>query len=87
MARPGGVLLPSGVGFLPFQVGVGEEGMRREGGRKGGPTPSQVLIQLGKGGVLLPMGVGLLLARLSHWPAEPPLLLYIRGQGGTSRHN
>ena len=26
-------------------------------------SPSQVLIQLGKGGVLLPVGVGLLLAR------------------------
>ena len=34
-----------------------------------------------KGGVLLPVGVGLLLARLSPWPAEPPLLLYILGQG------
>ena len=32
-----------------------------------------------KGGVLLPPGVGLLLARLSPWPAETPLLLYIRG--------
>ena len=36
-----------------------------------------------KGGVLLPVGGGLLLARPS-WPAAPsPLLLYIRGQGGT----
>ena len=34
-------------------------------------------------GVLLPVGVGLLLVRPS-WPdASPPLLLYIRGQGGT----
>ena len=39
-----------------------------------------------KGGVLLPVGVGLLLGRLSLRPAEPPLHLYIRGQGGTSRH-
>ena len=42
MARPGGVLLPPGVGFLPFQVvGVGdkegEEG--REGRRGRHPSP------------------------------------------------
>ena len=53
----------------PFHVGVGEE---REGERGGGapffsstPSPSQVLIKLGKGGVLLPVGVGLLPACLS----------------------
>ena len=44
------------------------------------PTPTR------KGGVLLPVGVGLPpLARLSPWPAASPLLLYIRGQGGTPR--
>ena len=42
------------------------------------PTPTR------KGGVLLPVGVGLPpMARLSPWPAASPLLLDIRGQGGT----
>ena len=42
------------------------------------PTPTR------KGGVLLTVGVGLPpMARLSPWPAASPLLLYIRGQGGT----
>ena len=63
MARPGGVLLPPGVGFPPFQVvGVGV----KEGGRKqmerererGAAPPS--LVQFG-----LPMGGG----------APPPGLL------------
>ena len=58
----------------------------REGGRTlpsfsfpfPSPTPTR------KGGVLLPVGVGLPpMARLSSWPAASPLLLYIRGQGGT----
>ena len=45
------------------------------------PTPTR------KEGVLLPVGVGLPLARpLLGRPPPPPLLLYIRGQGGTSRH-
>ena len=37
MARPGGVLLPPGVGFLPFQVvGVGDkEGEEGREGRRG----------------------------------------------------
>ena len=48
MARPRGVLLPLGVGFPPFQVGVGEEGRRREGGRKGGRPP--FLVQFGPKG-------------------------------------
>src|SRR3954466_2800801 len=36
-------------------------------------------------GVLLPVGVGLLLARLLLAGSPSPLILYIRGQGGTSR--
>ena len=36
-----------------------------------------------KGGVLLPVGVGLLMARLLLAGHTSPLLLYIRGQGGT----
>ena len=40
MARPGGVLLPPGVGFPPSLVGLGEnEGGEREEG-KGGAAPS-----------------------------------------------
>ena len=35
-----------------------------------------------RGGVLLPVGVGLLLARLSPWPAEPPLAPLYTGAGG-----
>ena len=51
MARPGGVLLPAGVGFLPFQVvGVGdkegEEKRRKEGAQ---PLPL-VQFRLGLGG-------------------------------------
>ena len=46
------------------------------------PTSFPLLV-----GVLLLLGGGLLLARPS-WPADPlPWLLYIRGQGGTSRNN
>ena len=44
------------------------------------PTPTR------KGGVLLPVGKESRtppMARLSPWPAASPLLLYIRGQGGT----
>ena len=36
-----------------------------------------------KGGVLLPVRVGLLLARPLPGRTSSPLLLYIRGQGGT----
>ena len=40
MTRPGGVLLPPGVGFPPSLVGLGEkEGGEREEG-KGGAAPS-----------------------------------------------
>ena len=63
----------------------------------GGPAPLSFLppsssfplpLQIGKGGVLLPVGVGLPFGVPPPWPAAPsPLLLYIRGQGGTSRHN
>ena len=42
---------------------------------------SRILFQLGKG------GVGLLLVRPLPGRPHPPLLVYIRGQGGTSRHN
>ena len=41
------------------------------------PSPFPSPIPTRKGGVLPP------LARLSPWPAASPLLLYIRGQGGT----
>ena len=49
MARPGGFLLPPGVGFPPSLVGLGE----KEGGEKGkergaGPHP----IRIGLGGAL-----------------------------------
>ena len=48
MARPGGVLLPPGVGFPPFLVGLGEmEGGEREEG-KGGAAP--LLVQFGPEG-------------------------------------
>ena len=43
--RPGGVLLPPGVGLPPFLVGLGEGGKRRERGRKGGAAP--LLVQFG----------------------------------------
>ena len=45
------------------------------------PTPTR------KGGVLLPVGVGLPPWRALLLGRPPPLLLYIQGQGGTSRHN
>ena len=45
-------------------------------------SPLPLLVQHGKkGGVLLPVGVGLLLARLSPWPAEPPLAPLYTGAG------
>ena len=47
MVLPGGVLLPPGVGFPPFQVvGVGEkEGEER--GKEGGSAPHPIRIGLG----------------------------------------
>ena len=49
--------------------------------------PRGILFQLGLGGgVLLPVGVGLLLRPPPGRPPPPPWILYIRGQGGTSRH-
>ena len=48
-------------------------------------SPSQVLIQLGKGGVLLPVGVGHLPARLFPWPAAPPVTPLYTGAGGTPK--
>ena len=63
MARPGGVLLPPGVGFPPSLVGLGEkEGGEREEG-KGGCPPHPIWIRLG--------GV------TSTWP-PPPLSHYGR---------
>ena len=59
MARPGGVLLPPGVGFLPSLVGVGEEGKEEEERRKGGVHPPN-LLQFGllpKGGAPAPCGL------------------------------
>ena len=48
IARPGGVLLPPGVGFPPSLVGLGEkEGGEREEG-KGAPPP--FLVQFGPEG-------------------------------------
>ena len=50
MARPGGVLLPLGVGFPPSLVGLGEkEGGEREEG-KGGDAPHAFLVQFGPEG-------------------------------------
>ena len=50
MARPGGVLLPPGVGFPPSLVGLGEkEGGEREEGKGGIPHP----IRIGLGGCTL----------------------------------
>ena len=52
------------------------------------PFLPPLLLGQRKEGVLLPVGVGLPLARpLLGRPPPPPLLLYIRGQGDTSRHN
>ena len=38
-APKGGVLLPPGVGLLPFLFGEGEGRKRKEGGRNGGAVP------------------------------------------------
>ena len=51
MARPGGVLLPPGVGFPPSLVGLGEkEGGEREEGKGGvAPLPSPIQTRWGGG--------------------------------------
>ena len=58
MARPGGVLLPSGVGFPPFHVvGVGEKEREIEEKEGGGaaPPPSPIRTRLwGEGGAACP---------------------------------
>ena len=49
-------------------------------------SPLGILFGIGLGGVLLPVGVGLLLRPPPGRPPPPPWILYIRGQGGTSKH-
>ena len=54
--RPGGVLLPSGVGLPPFLVGLGE-GVKEEGERKERGAPPPYLVQFrveGEGRAALP---------------------------------
>ena len=63
MARPGGVLLPSGVGFPPSLVGLREEG-GGAGGRKGGTPPRPV--RIGLGGARPHLGRLLLLSTMAH---------------------
>src|SRR3954470_11588651 len=61
-------------------------------GKGGGAPPFLPLLHfllpplLFQVGVLLPVGVGLPLGAPRTRPAASPLLLYIRGQGGTPRH-
>ena len=60
MARPGGVLLPSRVGFPPppSLVGLGVEGMGTKEEGKGGRPPSQFGLGLGGVSVSKPVDLG-----------------------------
>src|SRR4051812_2861602 len=68
------------------RIGLGEGG-RRPPFLLPLPLPFPLLVGVGKRGILLLLGGGfLLLARLTRAGRPPPLLLYIRGQGGTLGH-
>src|SRR5215216_1135046 len=75
-----GVLLPLGVGLLPFLVGVGEEGRRRKGEGKGGRPPHP--IRIGLGGARPHLGCCLLSSTKAH---EGPLTP--RGVSVTPRYS
>ena len=79
MARPGGVLLPPGVGFPPFPSWTRREGRERgrEGGRKGGHP-----IRIGHGGGMPSTSPP---PPLSHYgPIRP---IYFPGVPVTSRYS
>ena len=69
------------VPLTPVRIGEGEGGGTPLSFFSSTPSPSQFLIQLGKGGVLLPVGVGLLLARPLGRPPPPPCSFIYGGRG------
>ena len=70
----GSIVVSRGAPLPPYIKDQGEEAAGQERARQGG--------------VLLLLGGGLPLLGAAQTAGQPPpLLLYIQGQGGTSRHN